>query len=79
MELGYTDEELAQQGIDEASLACRFLDESDGQWKAITSQVDAANNKVTCQADHFTQFALTGTGTQAPPTQQIFLPMITKN
>jgi hypothetical protein len=75
--LGYSDEELATKGLDEASLRCETLD-ANGQWQPVTSQVDAANNTVTCTADHFTEFALVGGEAPQAPQNQLFLPLVTK-
>ncbi len=77
MILGYTDEELAAAGVDEASLRCQYLDESDGQWKPINSQVDAENNLLTCSTDHFTEFALVAEAATATSQTQLFLPLVT--
>ena len=81
MELHYTDEELAAAGLDEASLRCTWLDESTGEWQPVPSTVDTVNNIVTCQVDHFTEFALHGDTTAVEqPTMNnfIFLPVVTK-
>jgi hypothetical protein len=78
MTLGYSESELEEKGIDEASLRCEYLD-TNGEWQPIASQVDAANNQVVCQANHFTEFALVG-GAQPPATAQhlLYLPVVTK-
>lgn len=81
MELHYTDEELAAAGLDEASLQCTWLDEATGEWQPVPSTVDGVNNIVTCQVDHFTEFALSGeTALVEQPVleNQIFLPVVTK-
>ena len=75
--LGYTDEELAEKGVDESTLRCQYLDEN-GQWQPIDSQVDAAGDKVLCTADHLTEFALVGDATTASDSHQIFLPVVSK-
>ena len=75
LELGYDDGDLG--GIDEASLHCEYLDESDGQWKPVQSAVDAANNKVVCSADHFTHFALVGSQ-QVEVKFSVFLPVVVR-
>jgi hypothetical protein len=58
MELGYTAAEITQARVDKQSLHCVYLDEAEKAWKPVASTVDAANHQVTCQADHFTEFAL---------------------
>ncbi len=75
--LGYTDEELAEKGIDESTLRCQYLDEN-GQWQPINSQVDPAGNQVACTADHLTEFALVGDTTSASDSHQLFLPVVSK-
>ncbi len=78
MNLNYTDEELAQSGVDEQSLRCVYLDETTNQWQPVTSTVDAANNTVTCQADHFTEFALVAGQVSSTGNGQssIYLPLV---
>jgi len=81
MELHYTDEELAESGLDESSLQCSWLDESTGEWQLVESKVDTANNIVTCQIDHFTEFALRGEATlseQPVMDNAIFLPVVVR-
>jgi hypothetical protein len=81
MELHYTDEELAAAGLDESSLQCTWLDETTGEWQPVPSTVDTANNIVTCQVDHFTEFALRGEAAlvEQPVLENvIFLPVVTK-
>lgn len=77
--LGYSDEELAAAGVDEASLRCQYLDESDGQWKPINSQVDVENNTITCSTDHFSEFAVVAEAAAATSQTQLFLPFVTSN
>jgi hypothetical protein len=77
MELRYTDEELAEAGLDESSLHCAWLDETENVWKQVESSVDTENNIVTCQVDHFTQFAMSGE-TAPADGNQIFLPLLTR-
>jgi hypothetical protein len=74
MELAYTDEELRNANLDESSLQCTWFDETENVWKPVQSTVDAANKIVTCQADHFTQFALAGETVQAG--HSVFLPLL---
>ncbi|HXF62082.1 MAG TPA: hypothetical protein VNK95_10720, partial [Caldilineaceae bacterium] len=63
--------------VDEGSLGVYYLDEGEGQWKPLTCQVDTANNQVSCQADHFTEFALAGAQTASPSgDQSLFLPLV---
>lgn len=77
MTLGYSDDEMASAGIDEATLHCEYLDAA-GEWQRIESQVDAEGNRVRCTADHLTEFALVGSVQGADAQQQIFLPVITR-
>ncbi|MFN8492414.1 MAG: C25 family cysteine peptidase [Caldilineaceae bacterium] len=78
MNLNYTDEELAQTSADEQSLRCVYLNETNNQWQPVTSTVDAASNTVTCQADHFTEFALVaGKASNGGSEQEaIYLPLV---
>jgi len=81
MALHYTDAELAAAGLDEASLRCTWLDEASGKWQAVESIVDTAQNIVTCQVDHFTEFALSGEAQFVePPTMDntIFVPLVSR-
>ncbi|MEZ4681233.1 MAG: C25 family cysteine peptidase [Caldilineaceae bacterium] len=81
MELHYTDEELAAAGLDESSLQCSWRDEATGEWQPVESTVDPVNNIVTCQVDHFTEFALRGetTAVEQPVMDNfIFLPVVVR-
>ncbi len=84
LELHYTDEELKAAGLDEASLRCTWLDETTNEWQPVESTVDAEQNIVTCQVDHFTEFALRGDkalggGPETPEeSEQIFLPIVVR-
>ncbi|MEM7535130.1 MAG: hypothetical protein AAF639_23340 [Chloroflexota bacterium] len=64
-EIAYTDEELANAGISEDELQCYFLDEANGEWVAISTEVDATNNIIICSTDHFTEFAVMGQSNDA--------------
>jgi hypothetical protein len=76
LQLRYTDEELKNANLDESSLQCTWLDETENVWKPVQSTVDSANKLVSCQVDHFTQFALAGETVQAG--HSIFLPLLTR-
>ncbi len=62
MTFKYTDEQLADAGIEEASLVPSYWDASSGTWKQPTNVTqDTANNTVTVTADHFTAYAVVTT------------------
>ncbi len=54
----YTDEEVS--GIDEASLKIYYWDATTQAWVQVGGQVDTANNTITVNVAHFTQFAVIG-------------------
>ncbi|EKD78808.1 MAG: hypothetical protein ACD_41C00261G0001 [uncultured bacterium] len=55
----YTDEALAELGIEESSLVGRFFDELSGSWKQPDNiSVDTVSNVVTVTTDHFTQYGV---------------------
>lgn len=56
--LTYTDEQI--KGLDESTLKVYYWKESASQWVALTTTVDAANNKLTVESDHLTYFAILG-------------------
>jgi len=76
MQLPYTDEELQQAGLQEETLRCQWLDETTGEWKPVQSSVDMVNNILTCQADHFTEFAVTGDAKPVEMANTLFLPVV---
>lgn len=80
--LHYTDEELKEAGLDEESLRCSWLDETTNEWQIVESKVDTEQNIVTCQVDHFTEFALSGEeeigSTPIEESNRIFLPLVTR-
>ena len=81
MQQRYSDDEVNAAGLLEETLQCQWLDETTGQWQPVTSQVDVANNILTCQADHFTEFAITGAAQPTRPEGQnhrLFLPVAVK-
>lgn len=81
MELHYTDEELAAAGLDESSLRCTWLDETTGEWQPVESAVNIEQNIVTCQIDHFTEFALRGEAAEVEQPvldQVIFVPFVSR-
>ncbi len=70
----YEDEELARLGIFEPLLKPAYYSTVTDSWTFPDSYaVDTANNLVTMQIDHFTDFTLTG---DAPET--IYLPLVLK-
>jgi hypothetical protein len=77
LELHYSDEELQNAKLDASTLQCTWLDETENVWKPVDSTVDTKNKIVTCQVDHFTEFALSGEASQptAPALENpVFLP-----
>lgn len=54
----YTDSQVS--GFNEANLSVYYWNETTKKWVAISSVVDAAKNKITISADHFTYFAIMG-------------------
>lgn len=78
MQLPYSDEEVQNAGLDEATLRCQWLDETTNEWQPVASSVDAANNLLTCTADHFTEFAVTGDAQAGTMSHRLFLPTVTK-
>lgn len=60
IEIPYTDEALAELGIEEDSLIGKYWDELSGTWKQPDNvAIDKANNVVTVTTDHFTQYGVT--------------------
>ena len=54
----YTNTQIS--GLDEASLSVYYWNETTKKWVAVSSVIDAANNKITVITDHFTYFAIMG-------------------
>ncbi len=65
----YTDQQIAELGLDESSLAMWYWNESSGNWVLLPSTVDTGNNIVFAHTDHLTYFAVMGTplGPPIPP------------
>jgi hypothetical protein len=67
----YTDAQLAERGIDEATINVMFWDGA--AWSPVLPcagcSVDRVNNRVTAQLGHFSEFAVTG-------QSRIFLPAV---
>ncbi len=78
MQLSYTDEELQAAGLQEETLRCQWLDETTGEWQPVESSVDTVNNVLTCQADHFTEFAVIADAAAVEVNNALYLPLITK-
>ncbi|MFB0561062.1 MAG: Ig-like domain-containing protein, partial [Candidatus Lokiarchaeia archaeon] len=57
----YTNESLANAGIEEDSLRIRYWDDATGVWIEIPSTLDIDNNVITGYMDHLTGFAILGT------------------
>jgi len=71
----YSDGDVTK--IDEASLTIYYQDAASGQWTALLTLVDAANNLAWATTTHLTQFVLAGTQTATP--HRVYLPLIVKN
>ncbi|MFB0563847.1 MAG: RING finger domain-containing protein, partial [Candidatus Lokiarchaeia archaeon] len=56
----YTDQQIAELGLDESSLAMWYWNESSGNWVLLPSTVDTGNNIVFAHTDHLTYFAILG-------------------
>ena len=54
----YTDAQIS--AFDESTLKVFYWRESDSQWVALTTTVNAANNTLTAETTHFTYFAVLG-------------------
>ncbi len=52
----YTDSQVA--GLEESTLRVFYWKESTSQWVALPTTVDASNNSLTAETDHFTYFAV---------------------
>jgi hypothetical protein len=63
--------------IVEVSLTIYYLHPSSGQWTALPTVVDTANNMAWAGTTHLTQFALFGNRTTTP--RRVYLPLIVKN
>ncbi len=73
----YTEQELINAGIEEGELKPAYFSTTTSQWTFPQSYVvDTANNQVAMQIDHFTDFALTASGSEA---HTVYLPTIMKN
>lgn len=63
IEIPYSDEVLAEFGIEEAALIGKYWDEINGAWMQPDNVTqDTANNIVTIVTDHFTQYGVTYNG-----------------
>ena len=71
----YSDGDVTK--IDEASLTIYYQDAASGQWTALLTLVDAANNLAWATTAHLTQFVLAGTQMATP--HRVYLPLIVKN
>jgi hypothetical protein len=78
MVVGYTDAQLANENLSEASLDLLFWDGA--RWVSLLPcdgcGVDPANNRVTIKLNHFTEFALAASTMPAASTMRyVFLPL----
>ncbi|MFN8440009.1 MAG: C25 family cysteine peptidase [Caldilineaceae bacterium] len=79
MNLSYNDSDLQQAGLNESSLQCLYLDESDHSWRAVSTTIDGTSNTITCQADHLTEFALVANKSSEGNAQKsLFLPLVVR-
>ncbi|MBI2864346.1 MAG: hypothetical protein HYX94_07255, partial [Chloroflexi bacterium] len=58
--------------LDESSLKIYYWDAATGQWVAVPTVVDAANNTLTATLDHLTRFALLG------QQWRLYLPVVSR-
>jgi hypothetical protein len=72
MTIHYDDDDVA--GMDEASLAVHYWNESLEQWEEIPAEVNQDTNTITCVLDHLTDFAVLG-----EIEAIIYLPIVLRN
>ena len=65
----YADAQIS--GLQESTLRVFYWKESTSQWVALPTTVDAANNSLTAETDHFTYFAIMGLTEGAEDTTPI--------
>lgn len=58
--LPYADADVTSAGVDEDNLLCGSFNEASQSWETFPTVVDTANNKITCQIDHFSSFGVIG-------------------
>jgi hypothetical protein len=61
LQMMYTDQQLLDSGVDEATLAIQYWNATTETWTALPSVVDTAANVVETTLTHFSSFTLTGT------------------
>ena len=61
LQMTYTDQQLFDAGVDEATLAIQYWNASAETWTLLPSVVDAEANVVETTLTHFSIFTLTGT------------------
>ena len=80
MDLSYSPDMLAEDGLTSDDLYCIWLDESEGLWKRAEQSIDSSNNRVICRTDHLSKFALVGVDVDDPgpvgSSDKIFLPFV---
>ena len=69
LRIDYTDAELAALNLTESTLQVIFWNGT--AWVNVPTQRDATSNRVTATANHFTEFALVGTG-----PNRVYLPFV---
>jgi hypothetical protein len=84
IEIPYTDEALAEWGIEEDSLVGKYWDELSGSWKQPDNvAIDKDNNVVTVTTDHFTQYGVTYnarvSSTRKPTTATVTVKTVDKH
>lgn len=60
--------------IDPNTLTLQYFDTTAGKWQPVACTLDTAKHQLTCQADHFTEFALTAKAKSSG--QELFLPSV---
>lgn len=64
----YTDEMLADAGIEESQLLSSYIDKTYGQWTNVTgASQNEEENKIVFTINHFSEFSLTATPDSTPP------------
>jgi len=56
----YTDEEVANAGLDEGSLEIHYFNETSDKWQVLNSTVNASGNYVEVTIEHLTTFGIFG-------------------
>lgn len=65
----YTDDQIGD--LDESTFKVFYWKESASQWVALATTVDADNNSLTAETNHFTYFAVLGTTTEEGAEEEL--------